>query len=744
MTTRGVAGTVAWTLSALALALLSRPAAAVAQEVESGIADLRPRPAAVAVRLDTPPEVDGRVHDDPAWSDAPAATGFWQTTPDEGAPASERTEVRLGYTDEALYVGVICHDRDPDGIIVSDSRRDASLSETDSFQIILDTYRDLQSGFVFGTNPAGIQYDGQVTGEGGGSSGSGGGFNLNWDASWTVEAEISGIGWSAEFELPFRSLRYPREEVQSWGINFQRNIRRHNETAFWAELPRQLGLFRLSMAGQLDDLVVPSQRNLKLIPYALASGRREGFEGADEETDGDFGADLKWSVTPSLTLDATYNTDFAQAEADTQQINLDRFNLFFPEKRPFFLENAGQFSFGVPEEVELFFSRRIGIGPDGEEIPIGGGLRLSGKAGGLNLGLLAMRAEETDGVAPRNDFYVARLIRDLPNRSAIGLIFTDREGGGRTAADDDWNRVFGLDGRWGIGRYGQVGGFVAASDTPGLEGDEHSFRVGARYDSEKWLLTLDYTEVGDDFNPEIGFLARSGYRKPSALIWRRIRPQDFLRLQEIRPHVAYRAFWDFDGFQETSFIHVDTHWEFENGYEIHTGINFTGEGVQEPFEIFPGVVVPEGNYDHAEAQIVFFTNRGAPLSFTLRSFIGGFFGGDRLSLSPTLRWRVRETFNGELGWGYNDIELPGGAFETNLGRLRLSYSFTPKIFVEALVQYNDRADNWSTNLRFGWLQEASAGLYLVYNEQRDVGSAGTSVPDRTVILKYSRLIDLLR
>ncbi len=367
------------------------------------------QPVATVTSVKSPPVLDGEVLGDPAWETAQPATNFWQITPNEGQPASEKTEVRIIQTAEMLYFGVVCYDREPDRIIVSESRRDASLDETDSFQLILDTYYDKQNGFVFGTNPVGIEYDAQVTNEGQGSfgrgrgrqrGGSGGGFNLNWDGSWEVRTRVSEIGWSAEFAIPFRTLRFNDEKSQNWGINFQRNIRRHNEKAFWAPLPRQFNLHRLSMAGTLTGLENLNQKNLKVMPYSLGEVNRYYYNPDDPEDktfntnwqkDANFGVDVKYSITNSLTLDATYNTDFAQVEVDEQQINLNRFNLFFPEKRPFFLENAGFFSVGSPGEVEMFFSRRIGISEDNNIIPIFGGLRLSGKAAGLNIGMLNMQ-----------------------------------------------------------------------------------------------------------------------------------------------------------------------------------------------------------------------------------------------------------------------------------------------------------------------------------------------------------------
>ncbi len=697
-----------------------------------------------AERAAADPVLDGEVLGDPAWAGVSPATGFVQNRPDEGRPATERTEVYVTFNESTLFVGVVCYDRDPAGIIVAHARRDESLDETDSFQLILDTYRDRQSGFVFGTNPAGVQFDGQVTGRSGGGLTAGNTFNLNWDAAWEVAATTTEIGWSAELAIPFRSLRYPGGGAGTWGVNFQRNIRRRNESAYWAPLSRQFNLFWVSLTGDLEGVEPPSQRNLQLTPYALASSRRPGVEGASTRSEGELGADLKYGLTPSLTLDATYNTDFAQVEADELQINLDRFNLFFPEKRPFFLENAGLFDVGVSEELALFFSRRIGLGPDGEEIPIEAGLRVSGKQGRNNVGLLYMRTEEAAGIAPGNEFAVARYGRDLPNRSSVGAIFVNRDGSGGAAGSDDHNRTFGLDGRWGLGEGSELAGFVAKTETPGIETGDHAFQLIGRYNSERYSGSLGFTEVGEGFNPEVGFLSRRGYRKPEAFVLRRIRPQKLWGLQEIRPHVSYRGFWDDDDFQESGFLHVDTHWEWKNGYEVHTGVNFTHEGVKEAFEIAEGVIVPPGSYSHEEVALVFFTNRGAPVSFTLRPTFGGFFGGDRLAVSAGLDFRLGEKFNSEIDWRHNDIDLPGGSFETNLGRLRATYSFTPKILVQALVQYNDLADVWATNLRFTWLQRANAGLFVVYNEIQDVGLAGTGVADRELIVKYSRLIDLLR
>ena len=699
---------------------------------------------------------------DPAWADVPFATGFRQTNPDEGQPATERTEVRVLFTADTLYVGVVCYDRDPDAIIVTDSRRDSSLSDSDSFQLIFDTFLDKQNGFVFGTSPAGQEYDGQVVnegvggsgmGRGGASRGGGGGFNLNWDGVWQVRTQVSDIGWSAEFGIPFRTLRYPAGDSQTWGVNFQRTIRRRNETAYWAPLTLQYNLFRVSQAGQLRGLQVPvgDTENLQLTPYVTGEAIRLDADPARGTTAvGDVGADLKYSVTSGLTLDATWNTDFAQVEVDEQQINLDRFNLYFPEKRPFFLENAGAFAVsnaggavqGDPAQTELFFSRRIGI-EQGRVVPILAGARLSGKvSNAVSVGFLNMQTEEVDGLTPANNFTVARVRHDLPNRSSVGGLLVNRQATGRLAGDRDYNRTYAFDGRVGIGRDMDILGFVGRTDTPGREGRDHAYNVGANYESQTWRFQGGFMESGEDFNPEVGFARRVGFRKVDGGIFYTWRPENFLKSFELRPHVTFNRFWDFNGFMETSLLHMDNRWEFEDSSSLITAWNVRGEGVREAFEI-SGIPVPPGEYEWSEGNIWFNYNRSAPVNAGVRLVFGGFFGGDILSVRSQLNARYAETFNFSLIWTRNDIDLPAGSVVTNLVGTRVAYNFSPRLFAQSLVQYNDSDRLWSVNFRFGWLQDANTGLFLVYNETEGIRQYIPAGAGRSLILKYSYLFDLL-
>ncbi len=373
-------------------------------------------PTATAHAVATPPVIDGRLTD-PAWQEAEPVTGFVQRELHEGAPITERTEVRIVTDGEALYVGAWLYDTDPRGIVAGEKVRDGDITKSDYFGVLLDTYHDRQNGFVFTTTPAAIEYDAQVVseGEGGGiqlpgqtraMAGSLGGFNLNWDGTWTVATSVDSAGWYAEFRIPFTTLRYGAGESQTWGLNLVRSIRRKNEEAFWSFIPRQFSLMKISRAGTLEGVRVPSRRVWTVTPYALAGTERNFGVDPEARRRADAGGEIKYGVTPSLTLDLTYNTDFAQVEVDEQRTNLTRFPLFFPEKRPFFLENAGIFSAGTPQAVDLFFTRRIGIDTLGQPVPIVGGGRLTGRVGPFTVGGLEIFTEH-------QAYSVVRLQREL-------------------------------------------------------------------------------------------------------------------------------------------------------------------------------------------------------------------------------------------------------------------------------------------------------------------------------------------
>jgi len=706
-----------------------------------------------AVKATSNPLIDGDVLNDLAWNDVPAVTTFIQKTPDEGDSVSENTVVKVMYSDKIFYVSVVCYDSKPNEIVISDTRRDSPLNNSDSFSFIIDTFQDYQTGYLFGTNPAGIEYDAQITGGGEGGSmmrrfsmGTGGGFNVNWDAVWEVKSQRGDFGWSAEFAIPFKTLRYEKDKDQSWGINFERVIARKKEEAHWSPISRQHTMNRLVSAGILTNMNVPLSRNIKIMPYVLGQNNENKDEVTSKSSDGNFGLDAKLSVGSSMSMDLTYNTDFAQVEADEQQINLDRFSLFFPEKRAFFLENAGLFSVGsgggfFGPDIEMFFSRRIGVGPEGVPVPIIGGGRLTGTFSGMKVGVLSMRTDAVKDITEANQYSVLRLKKELPNRTHFGGMYTALEHGG---TDGYLNQSYAVDAQLGIGELSKIVAFAGFTDTPELKKDNaYAYRLEVSRDSKQITTTASYTEVGKDFNPEMGYLKRENYRKWSGRIFTRFRPENNLGLLEIRPHVNYDGYWKLDGFQQSGRWHIDNHWEFRSGFEIHTGTNLVKEGVLEAFEISDSVFVPAGTYNDQEIQIMIMTNSAKPISFSSMNRIGGFFGGDRINVTPTIRFRYKDRITSEFSSNFNKVKLPGGNFTTNLLRARLTFAFTPKMYIQSLFQYNNQSDQWSMNWRFIWQQSAATGLYLVYNQTQDYDGIPIESSTKSFVVKYSYLFDVL-
>ncbi|HXG96588.1 MAG TPA: DUF5916 domain-containing protein [Gemmatimonadales bacterium] len=711
-------------------------------------APLAQGPTATVRTVATPPVIDGRLND-AAWRDATPITGFIQRERLEGAPITERTEVRIVTDGQALYVGAWLYDTDPSGIVPGEKVRDGDISKSDYFGILLDTYHDRQNGFVFTTTPAAIEYDAQVVneGEGGGiqlpgqtraSAGSLGGFNLNWDGTWTVATSVDSAGWYAEFRIPFTTLRYAAGEQQTWGLNLVRSIRRKNEESFWSFVPRQFSLMKISHAGTLTGVHVPARRVLTATPYVLTGVERNFAVDPEAKSRGDVGGEIKYGVTPSLTLDLTYNTDFAQVEVDEQRTNLTRFPLFFPEKRPFFLENAGIFSAGTPQAVDLFFTRRIGIDTLGQPVPILGGGRVTGRVGAVTVGALQIFTDRatTQGAM---SYSVLRLQHELAARSRIGVIAIQRTA---TAKSGDWNRVTGVDGRIGIHDAWTIDWWGAASATPGRDRDASAYSARLAYQTGSWNNLARIIQVGRDFDPEVGFLNRpDGYRFfESTVMWIK-RYANSTLVKEWHPHVGYRGYYGLDGFRQEDRIHLDiTEWSLASGAMVGPEVNIEHQGLQQAFAIARNVTLPVGSYEYTSLGFDFGTNPSAPFSVLLRADVGGFYNGSRRGGSVTLSARHGSSLSASLLTEYNDVRLDQGNFTRVVIAPRVAYFFTPRIMFQTLVQYSNQVNAWTANARFGWLGTAGTGLFVVFNEGQEAdGFFRWNRPQsRSLIVKYTR------
>lgn len=681
-------------------------------------------PIETARLMDTLPTIDGNVLDDPAWRGAVSISDFTQWVPTNGAPATRKTEVYFGYSDEYLLVGAICHEHSQEDIVVS-----SDGFQSDSFTFVIDTFLNGQNGFTFGTNPIGAQYDGSITNNS---------IDWNWSTSWKVRVRQIEQGWSAEFQIPFNSLRYGSEPIQTWGLNFERFTVKNNEVSSWAPIPPQFSLSRLDLAGQISQIKVPAhRRNLKLTPYLVIG--RERTEYLNETTkaeENDVGFDLKYSLTNSLTLDATYNTDFAQVESDQLQINLGRFDLFFPETRPFFLENAGLFKVGGAG-VHLFHSRTIGIEPDGRKLPLKGGARVTGKLGSnRNLGLLFMRAEGGEYV-PQNDFLVARYSHELPNRSSTGLIVIGRKD------DETDHQTFGIDAKLGIGSRSDSWFYAATTNSEGISEDTHSFGAHTNYSDGVWHFNIGYSEVGKGFNPEVGFVSRTDYRFLGGGLTHTTSFDESSKFKEWNQVMFADAFWDFDGYMESSYLHLETWLLWKNGADIWPVFNIVTEGVKEDFYV-ADVLIPAGDYESIQYQLNAQTPTTRPLRGGIGLVQGGFYNGDLLNASLFVGYRRENRWNMFASYNHNRIDLPtkDSAFSLDLSRFGVTYTFSAKASLGTLIQYNGADDVFAANVRFSWLRTSNTGFFLVYNEFDDRGNIPG--PNRKeLVVKYTHVFDVL-
>jgi hypothetical protein len=700
-------------------------------------------------------ELDGHVTEE-VWGRAAPLSGFRQRDPEEGEAATERTEVRLAYDDDALYVAVTAYDRDPDGVVARLMQRDRLLTPDafgsgglqpagdDVVAILLDPFHDHRNGVVFATNANGAEFEALITDEGSG-------MNVDWRGVWEVAGTRTDEGWSAEFAIPWRTLRYPNASGdEPWGINVMRVIRRKNEIALWQSWEREGGgLHRVSRAGHLPGLTdLPRQGlNVEVKPYALAAQRQEvdDVDVRTSSTEPSVGLDLKSEVRPGLLLDLTVNTDFAQVEVDDAQVNLTRFSLFFPEKRDFFLENSGVFDFGIPGNpleppaYQMFFSRRIGISEDGE-VPIIGGARMTGRVGAQSVGFLSVatdRVPATPGAefVDREIFNVARIKRDVGESNYLGAMVTDRRG------HDAANTVAGIDGQFVLKNAWIWSFFGSRSFTEGPGGEDTSYGLVWQYFGNRFASFFNHYGIGPEAEASSGFITRTDYRRTEMYNGPMWRPS-WLGLREVQLMLGgqYATTVSDNRMQDWSAgFYVAPVWESSD--QVSVFANFSETVVDEGFDLSDDVSVPAGRYDNDHIGWFATTSTARPVSFGSNGFVSEFYDGSLITVSTTMTASFSPSFSITPGFTRNIVDVPDGDFIADITSLRASYSFSTRLSTNALVQFNSLDSEFSTNVRFNYIHRPGSDLFIVFTENRGGSDyVWRRLSDRGLVVKLTYLM----
>ena len=756
------AGTVAnagFSVGGAELLAIDGPPPPVAPEVvtrdEQGRATVR------AIRLAEGIQLDGQL-DEAVYRTVPAITDFIQQVPVEGAAPTEKTEAWIMFDETNVYVSARIWDSAPESEwVANEMRRDTNqLRQNDTFAVFFDTFYDRRNGFNFYTNPLAARADQQFTNEGN--------PNGDWNPVWDVRTGRFAGGWTAEMEIPFKSLRYRSGSPQLWGVQMRRAIRRKNEWVYLTRLPisagggrGSAGMFRVSAAGTLVGMEPPTaSRNIEIKPYGIGGLTTDvnANPPTNRERDGDFGLDVKYGITQNLTADLTYNTDFAQVEVDEQQVNLTRFTLFFPEKREFFLEGRGIFEFarggigsgfgggggffGGGNAPTLFHSRHIGL-QEGQVVPIIAGGRVTGKIGQFDVGALSIQTDDEQiSSAESTNFTVVRVKRDMLRRSTVGAIFTNRS---ISLLGDGSSQAFGADATFAFYDNIQMLGYYARTETPGVGTENTSYQAKFDYPADRVGMQVDHLVVEDNFVPEVGFLRRDNFRR--TFVEGRFSPRprsiDAVRQFRLVGSVDYILTAD-TNMLETRLSQLRFQTELESSDVFSATVNDNYELLLAPFAPGPGVTIPVGGYAFSDVEVSYGLGQQRRINGQVSLQRGGFFNGDITTLGFSQgRIAVTQRMSVEPSISVNWIDTPQGSFRTDLAVTRVNYLFNPRMFFSGLVQYNSASDTISNNLRLRWEYSPGSELFVVYTEDRDSTPLRpdrvTELRNRGFVIKFNKL-----
>lgn len=691
------------------------------------------RPRADVLRVGEPPTVDGRL-DEACWLAARPIGPLRQMVPGIDVDPSEVTEIRLVHDGRSLYFGIRCFDRDPGAIVATLRQRDADLDPDDRIEILLDTFRDRRNAYFFQIGAAGSIGDALV-------SRNGGAFKKAWDGIFDGAAVIDDLGWSAEIEIPFATVAFDPDDP-TWGFNINRCIKRREEFARWSGLTQDSSFFRIAQAGDLGGLAGARQGiGLDLVPFFV--GRMDDLRGEEPSLTGQLGLDASWRLTPGLQAALTINTDFAETEVDDRQVNLTRFPLFTPEKRDFFLQDAGIFDFADRDAGTLipFFSRRIGLDGAGGEVPILAGGKLTGRAGDWSIGLLDVQTEATDAFGEQN-LGAARFTHNVGEQSTIGVIGTLGDPTGATDASTygaDLNLA--TDGFLGDKNL-QSSSWVVRTDDGTDDGDDLAFGTSLRYPNDLFSFGLYYAEIQEDFDPALGFVPRTDIRSYAAAFELEPRhdPRAFGSLRRTQYQLDVSAVTDLDDRLETGKVEVQPlGLIFDSGDQIYVELEGERDSLTEGFEIQEGIVIPPGEYDYGRARLELVSSNKREFSGSVTLVGGSFYDGTREDLVLGASWRPSALLNASIQYERNDVDLEEGDFDVHVGRARVDLAFTPRVLWSNFVQFDNQSDTLGVNSRLRWTIAPGRDLYVVVNPTvgRDMDSLVTEEVAAAVKIAYT-------
>ncbi len=679
---------------------------------------------AEAVPVEHPPKLDGTLNDS-LWLNAKPITDFRQREPHEGELATERTEVRILYTRHAVYFGIHCYDSEPSRIIATELRRDVSQDLDDHFEILIDSNHDRRGAYVFEINPLGTQNDGLVVEEQGGSDG--GDFDRGWDGVWTSEARTVADGWTATVEIPFTTLNFTHSLDVVWGLNFKRFIRRRNEEDLWSAYRRTFGITKVSQAGDLTGIKdIGSGRLFIVKPYGLAQYDKQ--TGQDPKFPLTGGLDIKYGLTSNVVLNLTGNTDFADTEVDVEPFNLTPFKVFIPEKRQFFLENAGVFNFDIGDQDQLFFSRQIGIDSvTGQQVPINGGARLTGTIGRTQFGFMDVDTRSS-GPNPYANYAVARLKESLWAGSYIGVMGIDKQSGDRL---DSFNQTGGVDTRLVFFQDWFVDAHMAGTQSPGHPSGNSDVGASLSYRSNWVEGKLERRKIGPNFNPEVGFIELTNTNETYGDLTFKARPKiSGVRELQFEGFILHAP--DTQGVVQTQEWQGTFRADLNNGgYTDDDIADVFTQRITKPLHIYKSVFIPNGLYHFARHQLTYGSGQDRRFTYNFFERFGGYYGGTlnefrvRANYRPTAKFSISASET----WDRFRLPLPNRNFSVVLASLQGNCSFNRFLTLTSLVQMDtSNTQAVSANVRLRYNYRPDSDLYIIYNVGTQFASIAPANP----------------